>query len=297
MAKSATLQHLSNGRKDTGMGESYTPTFEPTKEVSRNIILKLVNPQEGNVYCPVYAENVTNPKTNNLDTVRLLKGVYSIWKSEQKEVSEDYAKKNRRSFVFHSYLDGNGNTQSQCTLQETDKTAIEASKYLPANMDSNAPNRGSKFSFYEYNPAKQAEEQMAKDVILVEAMQKAFTIPEQDMRKHALYLGVSFVDELGQVKAPDTIRTHYAVRAKQNPKLFLDTMNSPIVNVSYMVRKAISDAKIDLGRTPNTAHWSNGGFICAIPSSKKAIEYLLEFAMMPTDEGKSFKEQLEKTMV
>jgi len=296
MTKSVSTKHLPNGGANGNGVQSYRPVFEAEKQTGKSVILKLMNPQQGNVYCPVYAENVKNPKTGNYDTVRLLKGVYTIWQSEQTTVTEQYAKRNRRSFVFHSFLDGNGNTQSSCTIFANDVTAIEAVKYLPANMDSEQPNRGSKFSFYEYNPTKQAEEQLSNQRLMVSAMQKAFTVDESQMRKHAWYLGVPLADEMGQTKGVDLLRQDYALKAQQQPKVFLDTLESPLVHVSFAVKKALSDGKIDLGRQVGTAHWSNGGFICKIPSNQKAADYLVELAMLPTEDGILFKDQLEKTL-
>ena len=298
-AESAGLQHLpqspSNGKQKKE--ESFTPTFAQATSKGKNVILKLVHPTEGKVYMECYAENVMNPNTKKLDTIRLLKGVYSIWLSDQTTVTENYAKRNRKKLVFDSFVDGNGHTQSTCTVPASDTTTIDAIRHLPSNMGNDVTERGHiSFLFYEYNPAKQAEDSMKQEMLMVEAMQKAFAVEPTVMKKHAWYLGVNPVDEMGQVKDDDFLRKDYALRAKQNPKLFLDTLDSPLVTISYLVKKAINDAKIDLGREVNTACWANGGFICKLPSNKKAADFLIEFAMLPTEEGKLFKEHLEKTV-
>ncbi len=85
------------------------------------------------------------------------------------------------------------------------------------------------------------------------------------------------------------------IRADTQPDLFGTYVDSKEVEISWMVRKAIIDAKIDLTGQAGTALWAGGkGFIARIPSNRKAYEYLTELAMTNSDEGRTFKEQLEQ---
>jgi hypothetical protein len=102
---------------------------------------------------------------------------------------------------------------------------------------------------------------------------------------------------LGFPLTDDGIADSYALYAEQNPDNFMATISSPLINVSWLVKRAIVDAKIDLGRQPNTACWANGGgFICKVPDPSKAMEYLIELAMLHTDEGKQFLMQLQENV-
>ena len=67
-----------------------------------------------------------------------------------------------------------------------------------------------------------------------------------------------------------------------------------VVDIQYLVKQAIIEAKIDLTGQAGNALWAGGkGFICKIPVGRKPYEYLTELAMTNSDEGKSFKEQLQ----
>ena len=67
------------------------------------------------------------------------------------------------------------------------------------------------------------------------------------------------------------------------------------MEVQYLVRKGIGEAKIDLGGVSGNVTWANGkGYIAKIPANRKPLEYLTELAMTNSDEGRLFKEQLEQ---
>lgn len=247
-------------------------------------IFKLINTSKrGRVHIDGI-DDVINPKTQKVERVRLLSGVDTIWLKEQKDVTEDFIRQNRRSLIFEDKV---------LRVPSWDSTAIqfiEVSRHLVDN-----PNRktGSKTEFYEWNPQKQAELALKQRHQKVEAMKLAMTIDEDKMRKHALFLGVSFVDEVGMVKTSDSLRNDYVLKAEENPINFMETVESPLVHISYLIKKAIIDTKIDLGRESSKVYWATGGFICSIPSHMKAQAYLIEFASSGTQESKDFLSQLE----
>jgi hypothetical protein len=114
------------------------------------------------------------------------------------------------------------------------------------------------------------------------------------MRKLASFLGVIFYDDLGQPKTDEGIRTELMIKADNDPVGFSKYLDSKEVDIAYMVKRAILDAKIDLTGQSGNAIWANGkGFIAKIPSTRKPYEYLTELAMTNSDEGKAFLEQLQ----
>jgi hypothetical protein len=151
-----------------------------------------------------------------------------------------------------------------------------------------------KFDFYEYDPATEQKERMAKQLLKIEMVVKVKEMPEDRMKKLASFFGIAFVDELGQLKSAEGIRTELMLKADNDPVTFQKYIDSKEVEISYLVKRAIIDAKIDLGGQTGNATWANGkGFIAKIPSSRKPYEYLTELAMTNSDEGRKFKEQLE----
>jgi len=115
-------------------------------------------------------------------------------------------------------------------------------------------------------------------------------------RKLANFFGIIFYDELGQPKTDDGIRRELMLFAKRDPKKFQQNLNSKEVEVAYLVKKAILDAKIDLGGGNGNVSWANGGMIGKIPASRKPQEYLVELAMTNSDEGRVFLEQLNNVV-
>jgi hypothetical protein len=87
--------------------------------------------------------------------------------------------------------------------------------------------------------------------------------------------------------------------AKRNPFLFRDLINnkSKEVEISYLIKKGILSAKIDVGSQPGRAFWANGGgLIGIIPPKRQALDYLTELALTNTEEGRTFQKQLNETM-
>jgi hypothetical protein len=225
-----------------------------------------------------------NPKSNRIEKMRLLTGFPSIWVSDQKDVAPEYVRQNLRSIVFEG---------GYTSIDSRDATALEFMRTCSKFIDSPNHKSGSNFEFYEHNPAKIQEELLQKQKLQMDAESKAYTIDVETMKKHALFLGVSFVDEHGFPKTPEGIRYEYVLKAKNNPKAFLDTINTAAVEISYKIKKAVSEAKIDVSKDPRKVYFANGNLICTVPINKTAYEALIEFATSNMPESKDFLEKLE----
>lgn len=251
------------------------------------VIFKLANTKrKGRIHIDG-VDDVVNPETGIVERVRLISGVPSIWAKDQKHLTPEYVRMNRRSLTFDNRV---------LRIPLWDKTAIEFARLCRHYVDNPSKRIGSKTPFFEWNAAKQAEETLRKRNRKFEAMKKAFEADEEIMHKHALYLGVIFSDEMGLPKGPDAIRSDYVAKAELNPDAFLDSFKSPLVDLSFLIKKAIKDAKIDLGRKPNMAHWADGGVITSIPVHRNAVDCLVELAMTNSEEGKNFKNTLNVIM-
>lgn len=101
------------------------------------------------------------------------------------------------------------------------------------------------------------------------------------------------MDEYGYPKVEKALRNEYEDYADTQPERFLASVGSIEVEVAALISKAISEAKIDTSTNKGSAYWATGGFICKIPSGQKPVDYLIEFALLPNEESKAFKQQLE----
>jgi hypothetical protein len=303
MAKSASIKHVQqamDGPEDVWAKDQYEYSApvqasdfnleyaDKDKPNKRFVIFKLVNNRKkGRVHLAGEAD-LYNPASGKIERARLLLGVPSIWKNEQKDIPEQYVRENRRSITFENRI---------ARIDVMDHQALE---YVRRHNDfTENPHRraGGKYDYFEWNPQRQEAEAYDREVFEMEMVQIAMNLPFDKVKKHALFLGVRFNDELGEPKTEKGIRRDYQIMAKRNPQRFKDTLDTREVEVHYLVRRALLNTQIDVnGRERGAAYWSDGGGrICKIPSGEinNALKYLTDLALTNSDEGRAFLEQLE----
>ena len=256
--------------------------------VGKRVILKLLNNASRSVWLDGI-QDVINPATGKKERARLIRGCDKIWMKEQKDLDKNFIEKNRISLHF---------VNSVCILDSVrDMTSIEFAR-VTNNFIGN-PNKmsGAKRMFYEWNPAEQEREALEKEQLENEVGAIAFNQPFDKLKKHAAYLGgISFLDEMGEPRTEKGVRTLYIRRAKQDPKRFMKTLDSKEVEISWLIKRAIQEAKIDISQKGKVS-WAQGGLISAMPSGRLPAEFLLEYATLPGDEAKDFLELLQKTAI
>ena len=139
------------------------------------------------------------------------------------------------------------------------------------------------------------KEAFEKESFEIEMILAAKEAKFEEMKKHAAFLGIRMVTELGEPKTEDGIRREYVIAAKRNPLYFKQTLGSPEIEVSWLVKKAIGESLIDIGREPGKVFWTNGGgFVGVYPLTESPERYLTNLALTNSEDGKRFKEQLQK---
>src|SRR5690606_13613755 len=222
-------------------------------------IFKLKNTnRKGGVYIP-NIDDVVNPKTGKVERIRLLSGVESIWVKDQKDLTKEYIQQNGRSLQFPRGV-------KILRIAEHDSAALEFARLCNANIGNPKRVSSSKFEFYEYDPAKEEKEALEREELEIEMAILAKQAAPESMRKHASFLGIKMINDLGLAKGDDGIRREYVVYAKRNPKYFKATLGTPQVEISWLVKNAIANSRIEIGREPGKIYWANGGgMICACP--------------------------------
>lgn len=271
---------------DTQHEESAAATASTPATPSTFKVYKLSDVSKNGDFHMEGIDDVWNPEKNRMERIRLLRGFPSIYLEDQKTLTEDFIKANRRSLIFQRRV---------LRLPSYDTAAIEFLEKCNSNLDNPHRKGYKRNTFFEWNPLRQAELDRQKRMARIEAIKLATSATEEEMRRHANYLGLSFIDEMGFPKSADALRNDYEMYAEMQPNKFVKSFGSKEVEVAYVVKKAIVDSKIDLTSKPGSAYWSNdGGFICKIPPDKVAHEYLVDFALFSQDESKAFLEQLKK---
>ena len=265
----------------------------PALAEKQYIIFRLVRKKQKRLWLDGICDNCTNPKTGDTERTYLIRGAKSIWSSDLTDLIKDvdkpnsYISKNRIGVLFEDGI---------CRVQVKDVNQLE---FLRVNVNNVGKNRGEagKYGFYEYDANEEQKLRLEKQMHRIKMITKANEMPEDKMKKIAVFMGVGLADEMGYAKTPDGIRSELMIKADLQPDVFERLIDSKEVEVSWLVKKAILDAKIDLTAQQGTALWASGkGFIGKVPSTRKAYEYLTELAMTNSDEGRQFLEQL-KTMV
>lgn len=262
--------------------------FDEKPPELKNVIFKLVKKKRGRLNLDNCCDNVVNPKTKIPERIWLLNGTRSIWDSELEYFLKDKNRYERgrvgRDIIFKDGL---------LMVPATDPLMLE---FLRANRHNVGKNRigSGKYDFYEYNPQEEQKDRMAKQLFKIEQVGKATNMKIDAAKKLASYFGITFYDEIGQLKSDDGIRTELMIRADNDPVTFSKYVDSKEVDIAYLVKRGILDAKIDTNTGNGVARWANGkGEICKIPKDRKPYEYLTELAMTNSDDGRQFKEQLE----
>lgn len=263
--------------------------FEDNKEVHQEyFIFKLVDTKKkGGVYIP-NIDDVINPDTNNVERIRLLSGVPSIWVKDQKDLTSDYVRSNSRSLSFPR--------NTKCLrIPSWDKTALDFARLCRHNIG--APNRktGSRFEFFEYNPAKQAEEALNRELLEIDMATLASELTVEQTKKYLIFLKQPLTDEVGELKQDKSLKRDLMLFAKRNPIEFQKIVNhkSKEVEIGYLVKKLVGANKIDISTKPGRAFWADGGgLIGVIPKGKDARDYLTDLALTNSEDGRNFQEQL-----
>lgn len=278
-----------NEKIDTGTNFQ-SSMIQPTDTKIGYVIFRLVKKKQRRLRIDGICDNAYNPKTEKTERAYLIRGAASIWQSELTELIKDidkpqsYINKNRLSLLFEDGI---------CRIPLIEKNQIEYARVNPHNVGKNRSGSG-KYDYYEYDAQEEQKMRLEKQMHRIKMIGKANEMPADKMKKVAVFLGVSLVDELGYAKSDDGIRAELMIKADIQPEVFEKYIDSKEVEISWLVRKAIVDAKIDLTGQSGNALWADGkGFIAKIPSNRKAYEYLTELAMTNSEEGRQFKQELE----
>lgn len=279
--------------------QDYVPVVTPVKQLTPEKksmkVFRLVTPKKGTVIVP-HIDYVIDPRAittekpngNGPEMIRLLSGVTTIWAKEQKHLTEDYIRRNARCLQWEKgtkYLH----------IPDYDVAALEWVAVCNHNVENKNRVKGSKFEFFEYDANRVAQARYEKELLEIEMIGNARDCSEEEMKKHAVYLGISLMDEFQLPKKENTIRLEYVLAAKRDPERFKKTFKSQAVEVQYKIRQAIVDARIDVSRGDNKIYWGQGGgLICSYPKTDKPLQVLTDLALQKNEDGKQFLERLNE---
>lgn len=283
---------VQQGAKRSGKDISGLVKFDaknPPTEDKEWVIFKLVtNSNKGGVYLSS-VDDVVNPKTGKVERIRLLNGIDTIWQKDQKDIPKEYIDRNLREISFPRGV-------KIRRVNKIDHTLIEFLRISNANVGNIKRVGNSRFEIYEYDSGLAEKEAFVREEFELEMALTAKGAKLESMKKHASFLGIRLVTDLGDPKTEDGIRREYVIYAKRNPDYFKKTLeNKEQLEIAWLVKKGIAETLIDIGSEAGKVTWAkNGGLIGVYPKTENAQEYLINLAMTNTEEGRNFKEQLKK---
>jgi hypothetical protein len=300
MATLQDIQYSMNGEKleKSKLGKDFAGlvTYRVDEKTGKAIyptgkkfyLFKLVdNTKKGGVRLS-NVDDVINPDTKMVERARLLSGVNSIWQKHQKDLPKDYEKQNwvELRFVRH---------QKMLRVADINKTALEFLRVSNGNIGNPFRAKGSRHEFFEYDSAIAEHEAFEKENFELEMAILAKEAKPEPMRKHAAFLGIAMVNaQTGEPKSDEGVRREYVMYAKRNPEYFQKTIKSPEIEIAWLVRKAIGEGMIDVGKEVGKVFWSrDGGYIGTYSQTDNPTSYLVNLALTNSDDGKKFKEQLQ----
>lgn len=260
----------------------------PKFERENRIFILSNDKRQGTVDLDV-EEDVIDPNTNKPRRMRLLRGAPSVWFDEQPPsvYPKAYVDKNTMSLQFN---------RGSCIIPMNNPNAIMAAELTNRNISTRKRMgimaKPKDIYFYEWDPIELNKKAEQEENDVIKAMQLAMTTPLEEFIPHAAYLNIPTADEQGIPYDETALRIAYIRVAKNMATKFLTSFHSPTVKISHMVRRAVNEGFIDLGRQVGAAYWTDGGFISTLPEGRDSIEYLTEFAMVHGSDNTAFTNQL-----
>ena len=273
-------------KSDAEIGSGKKKLAPPTRD-SRIFRLNS-DKRKGNVYI-TGTEDVYDPETKKIRRARLLRGAESMWQDQQTNFAKEHVAKNQLSIEFV-------NGVSVIPIREKLKLRFLELSARNINNPHKEEMPAKDIYYYEWDPIAQSKAGLHEQDLIIKALQLAKDTSVDDMVAHAQYLNVDFHDVMGVPLDEESLRLAYSRMAMAYPKKFIDSLNSPVVKRAHLIRRAIHDGKIDLGKQPNMAYWVDGGFITAVPEDRDSVEFLIEYSMLPGDKNVAFAKQLNDLM-
>lgn len=157
------------------------------------VVFRLVRKKQRRLWLDGICDNCYNPKTKETERAYLIRGTKSIWQSDLTDLIKDmdkpnsYISKNRIGLLFEDGI---------CRIPITEKNQLEFARVNTNNVGKNRNGAG-KYSFYEYDAQSEQALRLEKQMHRIKMITKANEMPEDKVKKVAVFMGISLVDELG----------------------------------------------------------------------------------------------------
>lgn len=231
---------------------------------------------------------IFDEETESNRTIRLLRGVPSIFVDEQNGLTPTFIQRNKVDIVFNNGF---------LRVARTNKTLLNF--LLNSDEFDKKKNRmkSRRPKFTLINTADIEQEELEKEQFKFEAIKYAMSAKEEDMIPHAVFLRIPMVNVYGEQKSPAKIRIEYADYASKKPEYFMKTANSPVTKAAFFVTRAIELGILDITKRQGYVLWGESGHpIMELKFGKPVVDQISEYALSDTNESKAFYKQLKAVL-
>lgn len=227
-------------------------------------------------------DQVIDPDTGKIRTMRLLRGVDTIWMDEQQHITEKQADNMRPMLTFHEGI---------LRIPPYERNTIEFLKRKNCCANNDFRMRGSKIWYYLEDYEKREREEYEIEKKKFEALTLAHTASDEQMYAHGKFLGIIMMNDSGEEMSPYGIRIEYKKAAEKNPETFINSFYNPHLKMHFLICQKYDEGEIIIDREALKAKWKNAGTICVLPQGKDPLKYLADFAF--TENGKYFASMMQ----
>lgn len=262
-------------------------------------VFRLLNKIKPNIEgAPPYQPKKTLPETNivwddetnRVRSVRVVDGVGSIFVDEQIEskIDQKWAQENAWSPTFINGV---------CTLNfPQDEAKIRAMMLLDGfNGKARKRTPGAVAKFELVNNDQLAASDFDYFAEKKKASDRAFAAIKnfESIKAHAQYLGIAFKDGIRD-RTEKEITTDYLRKADTDPVTFNKHFDNPLIELSFLIRTAVTNGTIDITSSKGEAKWGDTKTtICKLDLTKAdQVDSIVEFATSP--DGKKFIDKLKQ---
>lgn len=289
-SKESLVQEMQNSGPTISIPKSFGKETAKKKDTTPKVLyFELVgnfpiDPETNRRVYPRVSLNNTayiyDPETDKVRFARYLKGISTLWKEEQEDISPKEAAGMRPTLEFN---------EGEMVVPASDKLLVQ---FLMGRHDFEGVEHPSELRPARYrlvNMEKAEEDKHDKVALKKRASDLAWETPIDDLIVHAKFLGIPLTNHKGLEKTEKALIADYVEKAESNPQLFLDTYANPMVKTFGLVQQAVADNKIAF--VDGQVFWSETGtVICGIPEKQNGPIFLAKMLLLP--EGKELLDRL-----
>ena len=205
-------------------------------------------------------DEIYDEATNSNRTIRYVRGERSIYRDEQSKAADDLVRNSEIVFV-----------EGVKSVQKTDANLMKYLDMCNYNKSNDTRREDRETIFELFDPDAKARENYRKEVDSVSVQNLIHKMDTEEMAS------VSAAFHINTDRDVDAIKWDLLMRARNNPEMFIRTINAPETKKKYHMLQAIEKNIIVFDQAVNVISWSQGGAIASGQPGESALDNLVRY--------------------